>query len=327
MRLPLLSATTFAATLLTAATPAAPALPLLGPPTSSSARSEVVSPSVTARSITSAPASPRSVTARPITSGPATQGAPSPNSVATRVVASRAVPPGAVPLGAPGGSLYRTGRLRAASCPEPPLVSGGIPRPKEYLLAITKCLDKGWSAHFGRARLTYSRPKVLYVEEPMDRVCGVRWPGGAAAFYCTDRATLVFPLEGQWIDGRTDLYPLKVAAHEYGHHVQQQAGIRAAYEKLIRARRGDQAELGRRYELQADCLSGVFAGSVWRSLGGRSAQDWTALVDAVRASGDDPEGPRSHGSGASRVSWLKRGYAAVSPSACDTWSVPSSKIS
>ncbi|MGV9306832.1 neutral zinc metallopeptidase [Nonomuraea sp. NPDC003727] len=224
------------------------------------------------------------------------------------------------------GALYKTGRLPVASCPEPPLVSGGIPRAKEYLGAIMTCLNRGWSAHFTKAKLPFRQPKVRYVDAPTERICGVRWPGGAAAFYCTGQATLVFPLEGQWIEGRTDLYPLKVAAHEYGHHVQQQAGIRAAYEKLVRARTGDQAELGRRYELQADCLAGVFAGSVWRSLG-RSAEHWTALLDAVKASGDEPDGRRSHGSGSSRVSWLKRGYAAVSPSACDTWSAPASKVS
>ncbi len=253
-------------------------------------------------------------------SSPTPAGAPSPGAMAGAPSSG---------AGATGGSpraLYGSGRLRAASCPEPPLVAGGIPRPKEYLVAVTKCLDRGWAAHFKRAKLPYHPPKILYVDEPMDRVCGVRWPGGAAAFYCTGRATLVFPLQGQWIDGRTDLYPLKVAAHEYGHHVQQRAGIRAAYERLVRARGHDQAELGRRYELQADCLSGVFAGSVRRSLG-RSEQDWTALAGAVRAAGDDPEGPRSHGSGSSRVSWFKRGLSAVSPAACDTWSAPSSKVS
>ncbi|GAA2359147.1 hypothetical protein GCM10010404_10410 [Nonomuraea africana] len=222
--------------------------------------------------------------------------------------------------------LYETGRLRAASCPEPPLISGGIPRSKEYLTAIVRCMDAGWSAHLRRAGLRYRAPTVLYVEEPRDTVCGLPWPGGAAAFYCTERATLVFTLEGPWIEGRTDLYPLKVAAHEYGHHVQQQAGVRSAYERLVRGRKGDQAELGRRYELQADCLAGVFAGSVWRSLG-RSPADWTALVETVRASGDEPDGRHSHGKGAGRAYWLQRGYAARSPSACDTWSAPSAKVS
>ncbi|WP_344845106.1 hypothetical protein [Nonomuraea dietziae] len=33
----------------------------------------------------------------------------------------------------------------------------------------------------------------------------------------------------------------------------------------------------------------MFTASVWRSLG-RSPADWTALVEAVRAGGDEPEG-------------------------------------
>ncbi|TMR99302.1 hypothetical protein EJK15_08235 [Nonomuraea basaltis] len=80
----------------------------------------------------------------------------------------------------------------------------------------------------------------------------------------------------------------------------------------------------RRYELQADCLSGVFLGSVWGSLA-RAEPDWAALVDATRASGGDDD-YRSHGKRAGRVSWLKRGYQAVSPAACDTWSAPATKV-
>ncbi|MCK2217511.1 neutral zinc metallopeptidase [Actinomadura sp. ATCC 31491] len=218
-----------------------------------------------------------------------------------------------------GGPAFpvQAGRLPAGACPEPAISAGGIPRTREYLAAVVKCLDKSWKAYVERAGRTFREPIVRYFEEPADRVCGGDWPAQAAAFYCVERRTLVFPLTGSWIEGRTDLYPFKVAAHEYGHHVQRLMGVR-----LPEAREG---AARRRYELQADCLAGAFLGSVWGSLG-RARADWEALLEAARAGGDDFDGVRSHGKGVTRVRWLERGYRAVSPSACDTWSAPASRV-
>jgi predicted metalloprotease len=221
--------------------------------------------------------------------------------------------------------LLKSGRLVAAPCQEPPLVDRGVPRTREYLTAVLGCLDRSWSAHFARAGLRFRKPVVRFYEQPARRVCGLHWPPNAAAFYCTERATLVFPLDGAWIEGRTDLFPLKVAAHEYGHHLQSLTGVRAAYEALARSDRARAAGLGRRYELQADCLSGVFLGGVRRFLP-RTGQDWEALHDALRASGDEG-GRHTHGIGANRVRWFKRGHDAVSPAACDTWTAAPSRVS
>lgn len=221
--------------------------------------------------------------------------------------------------------LYDSGRLQPSSCREPAISQGGIPRTKEYLTALVGCLDRAWAAHFKRAGLPYGKPRVRFFDEPVSRICGARWPEGASAFYCTTSRTLVFPLQGEWIEDRADLYPFKVAAHEYGHHVQQVAGIRRAYERLVRTQPRRTAEFGRRYELQADCLAGVFAASVWGSLD-RDAKDWAALLDATKASGDDPGYYRGHGKGSTRVYWLKRGFSSRSPGSCDTWSAPASRV-
>jgi predicted metalloprotease len=70
----------------------------------------------------------------------------------------------------------------------------------------------------------------------------------------------------------------------------------------------------------------VFLGSVWSSLD-RTDRDWAALLEATRASGDDADGHRGHGGGATRARWLKRGYRTASPSTCDTWSAPAGKLS
>ncbi|MDP9847599.1 neutral zinc metallopeptidase [Streptosporangium lutulentum] len=226
----------------------------------------------------------------------------------------------------PKSPLLKTGKLATTSCPEPPIIDLGIPRTREYLTTVMKCLDKSWSAHFARAGLRFRKPTVRFYEEPAQKVCGtVPWPVNVGALYCTERATLVFPLTGDWIENRTDLYPFKIAAHEYGHHLQSLTGVRRDYEARVRSDPAHQNELNRRYELQADCLSGVFLGSVRRSLP-RTAQDWESLSDELRASGDDP-GHRTHGAGANRVRWFDRGYRAISPAACDTWTAKPSYVS
>ncbi|WP_344470179.1 neutral zinc metallopeptidase [Nonomuraea monospora] len=214
------------------------------------------------------------------------------------------------------------GKLATTSCPEPPLSSGGIPRTREYLDTVVRCLDTSWSAYFSRTRTRFERPGVRYAED--GTVCGVP-VADVDAFYCHDAKTLVFPLTGRWIEGRSDLYPFKVAAHEYAHHLQTLTGIRRSYETRYRAEAGARAELRRRFELQADCLAGVFMGSVRGSLG-RTGEEWAALDEVVRGSGDGGEG-RSHGKGVNRGRWFKRGLTTTSPAACDTWSAPAGKVS
>ncbi|MFB9472950.1 neutral zinc metallopeptidase [Nonomuraea salmonea] len=215
------------------------------------------------------------------------------------------------------------GKLATASCPETALSDGGIPRGREYLATVVKCLDKSWRGYFKRAKLRFGPPDVRYVDDPHDTQCGMPLDG-VDALYCHPTHTIVFTLTGRWIEGRTDLYPFKVAAHEYAHHLQTLTGVRRAYEARHRAEPRRRAELRRRFELQADCLAGVFMGSVYGSLA-RTGADWAALKDAVRASGDE-DGHSSHGKGATRVSWLERGRRTLTPSACDTWSAKASKV-
>lgn len=238
------------------------------------------------------------------------------------VLLAPAAPAQAAPFKDP---FARSGKPAAMSCREPELMHGGVPLAREYLTAILKCLDASWKAYFAADRRAFRKPGVRFYEDPERRVCGVPWPEGASAFYCTNRRVLVFPLTGDWIENRTDLYPMKVAAHEYGHHLQSLTGIRRHFEARVKAAPSRRMELNRRYELQADCLSGVFLAAVWRSLD-RTGEDWETLLDAVRATGDYRD-RRSHGEGRTRVRWLRRGFQASTPAVCDTWSAPASSVS
>ena len=117
-----------------------------------------------------------------------------------------------------------------------------------------------------------------------------------------------------------------VVAHEFGHHVQTTLGISDQVQQMAQqdpSRRGD---LSVRQELQADCLSGVWAHSDQADL---QAGDIDEALSAAAAVGDDriqqsttgqvnPE-TWTHGSAEQRVAWFTRGFKSGNPDDCDTF--------
>ena len=80
-----------------------------------------------------------------------------------------------------------------------------------------------------------------------------------------------------------------MVAHEVGHHVQDELGI-LGQANQIRAqveRSGSRNDISVRIELQADCLSGIWAREAARGLGTIERGDLEEAVDAARQIGDD----------------------------------------
>ena len=119
-----------------------------------------------------------------------------------------------------------------------------------------------------------------------------------------------------------------VIAHEVGHHVQQQTGIEGQVRQAQQQDPGRVNELSVKMELQADCLAGVWAQSVYEQ-GDLEAGDIDEGLRAASAVGDDriqagagmavnPE-TWTHGSAEQRSSWFHKGYSTGDPAACDTF--------
>ncbi len=122
-----------------------------------------------------------------------------------------------------------------------------------------------------------------------------------------------------------------VVAHEVAHHVQQELGI-LGEANAIRAQ-SSQAEsnaISVRIELQADCLSGVWARHAAASFGSLERGDIEEAMNAAAQIGDDTLQRNAgqvvrphtftHGTSEQRQRWFANGYAEGDVSDCDTFS-------
>ena len=122
-----------------------------------------------------------------------------------------------------------------------------------------------------------------------------------------------------------------VIAHEVGHHVQTLLGISDQVQKAKRGRSKAEAnELSVRQELQADCLSGIWARQAQERFGTLERGDLEEAVNAARQIGDDTlqinagrvpmPHTFTHGTSAQRARWFAQGYEAGDMRVCDTFS-------
>ena len=116
--------------------------------------------------------------------------------------------------------------------------------------------------------------------------------------------------------------------HEVAHHVQRLLGIADAVDAANQADPTRRNERSVQVELQADCLSGVWARSAYpRS--GLSRSDLDQALMTAHVLGDDYLARAAgnivdttvftHGSSAQRQYWLRTGYRSGRPSACNTF--------
>ncbi|WP_214415427.1 neutral zinc metallopeptidase [Sphaerisporangium fuscum] len=221
-------------------------------------------------------------------------------------------------------ALYASGRLAGTNCPEPAVRAGDVASVRNYLTPLLKCLDTAWSAQFAKAGIGFVKPRVKFITTPQ-RVCGEKWGKDVQALYCDETRQITVMLDKSVVDHPEDLFLMDVIAHEYGHHVQNMAGMSHALDRLPNRGKAEYLEQTRRHELQAECLAGVFIGSIWTSLD-RTGQDWKTLLRDDLESGDETTDVRDHGKGRNIAEWLDRGFKAVSPSGCNTWSAGSATV-
>ncbi|MFI5728756.1 neutral zinc metallopeptidase [Kribbella sp. NPDC051587] len=201
-----------------------------------------------------------------------------------------------------------------------------------FYQAAISCHDRAWRATLSHFGLTLQTP-LLWAgasSASYSGACGQN-NTGREAFYCAADRTIVMPFDSMRSIARYgEGYALAVLSHEYGHHVQEQIGVMAAFlarNESIGYKSAAGQLLSRQLELQAWCFSGMFygtntgRGSITRSL---SQQ---AFVNNSNA-GDRPGELRQHGTNQNVANWFGWGrHPSLNPSAkvtpsmyeCNPW--------
>ncbi len=202
-----------------------------------------------------------------------------------------------------------------------------------FLTAVIGDIQGFWKQELAGSGRRYAPAAVVIFHRATMSGCG---PASSATgpFYCPlDHTVYLDPgffrelaVEFQ---APGDFAQAYVLAHELGHHVQTLTGITQQVDEARAADPDLSNALSIAFELQADCLAGVWGHSTYD----RGLLDRGDLDEALRAAaavGDDRIQKRTigrvipeawtHGSSAERRSWFVRGFDAGDPNACDTFS-------
>lgn len=215
-------------------------------------------------------------------------------------------------------------------------VSEADQRAAQFTSRVLATTEDVWENIFATQLDRNYRPPVLVLYSGVTRSpCGGA-SGGTGPFYCPADSkayldTTFFTTLSQRLGAQGDFAAAYVVAHEVAHHVQNLLGILPRVNEA--RRRAGEAEanaLTVRLELQADCLSGVWARNVE---GLMERGDLEEALNAARMIGDDHlqrqagQVPRphtfTHGTSEQRERWFARGFDTGQVADCDTFSARS----
>jgi predicted metalloprotease len=202
-------------------------------------------------------------------------------------------------------------------------------RPDCRLVGTLQSLDEYWSgAYSGQGQ--FQIPQAVVFRDGVNTQCGSA-TSAVGPFYCPLDQTIYLDLgfydqlESRFGAEGGPFAEMYVAAHEYGHHMQNLLG-------LLDAGRDAGAEGGAvRTELMADCFAGVWGAHAEATgyLEPLTDEQIAQALDAAAVIGDDriqeqtqgqvnPE-TWTHGSSAQRQEWFRRGLQSGDPNDCDTF--------
>lgn len=201
----------------------------------------------------------------------------------------------------------------------------------EAVLGSTETL---WTGVFAEAGLTYQPATFVIFEGFTDSACGGA-NSQVGPHYCPLDDTIYIDfgffqeLQRRFGAAGGDFAEAYVIAHEVAHHVQNELGISSEVRQLQQQNPNDANDLSVALELQADCLAGVWAFSIFQRENILESGDIGEAMDAAAAVGDDriqatvtgrvtPES-WTHGSSEQRQFWFQEGYRTGDPNVCDTF--------
>jgi predicted metalloprotease len=191
-----------------------------------------------------------------------------------------------------------------------------------------------WRAKFRQAGQTYREPKLRLFRDATGTGCG-QGQAAMGPFYCpVDEKVYIdlrfYEVLRTRLGAPGDFAQAYVIAHEVGHHVQKLLGVTDRVEGMRGRMNEAQANaLSVRVELQADCYAGIWAHDAQAARQVIEQGDVEEALNAATQIGDDTLQRKSrgtvvpetftHGTGAQRVAWFKRGLQTGSVNQCDTF--------
>jgi predicted metalloprotease len=208
----------------------------------------------------------------------------------------------------------------------------------QFINAVTVDIQTFWEERFAAANKTYPVTVTVLFSDQTQSGCGMA-SSATGPFYCPADQKIYLDLgffeELQKRFGAGgDFAHAYVLAHEYGHHVQDVLGIMKQVQDQQTSSNAN--DLSIRLELQADCLAGVWAHSVWASPDQQNVEsitdaDVAEAINAAEQIGDDRIQEKAtgtidkeswtHGSSQQRATWFNNGFKGGTSESCDTFSV------
>jgi predicted metalloprotease len=195
--------------------------------------------------------------------------------------------------------------------------------------------EETWTALFSAAGREYPPPHLALFDQAINTGCG-QASSAVGPFYCpVDQKVYIdlaffHQLETEFA-AQGDFAKAYVIAHEVGHHVQTITGIAdKVHAAQQSARSQEEANAWQvKMELQADCYAGIWAHYADRTRQLVEQGDIDEALNAASAVGDDTIQRRvqgqvnqesfTHGSGAQRQQWFRRGFGSGQVADCDTF--------
>jgi predicted metalloprotease len=204
----------------------------------------------------------------------------------------------------------------------------------QFVTFLTEDTQAMWASEFQQAGRQYQYARLNMFTGQVNTGCGAA-TSAVGPFYCPADGEVYIDLDffrelSDRFGAPGDFAQAYVIAHEIGHHVQNLIGIsdEVSQKQQTAGSQEEANEWSVRLELQADCLAGVWAHSVY-ARGDLERGDIEEGLAAAQAVGDDriqeqagmtvnPE-TWTHGSSADRQEWFNRGFESGESSECDTF--------
>ncbi len=178
----------------------------------------------------------------------------------------------------------------------------------DWMHAVDGDVASYWQEQFNNAGYAYAAATEFIFDRTSQSPCGQASPR-TGPFYCTLDDGIYLPVTffDRVAQPFGDAATAIVIAHENGHHIQDLLGL------------FDQPLTSAQIELQADCLAGVWAKTVF-DRGLLEEGDIGEILGLVELSGDAPGTPvtaqGAHGNSAQRQQFFAQGYDGGDPGSC-----------